>query len=420
MRVAVELRHLMALQAEQSADDAHDAAPHAAVPAMPLSAAPMVPLSRAERVGPDLWVCNELVGDMAVYRICFAMALFFLFHSLVLIRVRTGREARAKYQNGYWGVKLVLFVGVIVGAFYMPDSFLHQFGYAALVGAFLFILIQLLLLVDFAHTWSERWVEKWENSDDARWYYALLGSTGVLYLVALVFTILMYVYFTKGDGECHLNKTFISLNLVFSVVITALSVSPWVQSENPRSGLLQSSVVTMYATYLTWSAVSNEPSECAPDMAAAHSTSKVVGALLTFVSIAYSSVRSGGRAESFGIDGGSLQYDQRAALLSDRESGQGDDDDDDDGGKGDDGNDEAEGVRYNYSFFHFIFFLASLYILELLTNWPPVKRVSEQGVEHASPWASVWVKVVSAWLTMALYTWSLIAPIVLGNCRDFD
>lgn len=54
-----------------------------------------------ERVGPDLWVCNELVGDMAVYRICFAMALFFLFHSLVLIRVRTGREARAKYQNGY-------------------------------------------------------------------------------------------------------------------------------------------------------------------------------------------------------------------------------------------------------------------------------------------------------------------------------
>lgn len=33
------------------------------------------------------------------------------------------------------------------------------------------------------------------------------------------------------------------------------------QESQPRSGLLQSSIVTLYTMYLTWSAMTNEPGE---------------------------------------------------------------------------------------------------------------------------------------------------------------
>ena len=40
-----------------------------------------------------------------------------------------------------------------------------------LIGAFLFVIIQLILLIDFAHGWSESWVEKYEETEAKCWYF---------------------------------------------------------------------------------------------------------------------------------------------------------------------------------------------------------------------------------------------------------
>ena len=41
--------------------------------------------------------------------------------------------------------------------------------------------------------------------------------------------------------------------------------------------------------------------------------------------------------------------------------------------------------------------------------------------EHfQNSWASVWVKMATVWLCFGVYVWTLVAPLVLGNCRDFD
>jgi hypothetical protein len=51
---------------------------------------------------------------------------------------------------------------------------------------------------------------------------------------------------------------------------------------------------------------------------------------------------------------------------------------------------ESEGVAYSYSFFHFIFGLASLYVMMTLTSW----YKPDNDLTHLnSNMASVWVKV---------------------------
>jgi hypothetical protein len=65
--------------------------------------------------------------------------------------------------------------------------------------------------------------------------------------------------FVLQPDDCALNKFFISFNLILCVIVSILSVLPSVQEMQPRSGLLQSSVVTLYVMYLTWSSVSSQP-----------------------------------------------------------------------------------------------------------------------------------------------------------------
>ena len=44
--------------------------------------------------------CDEVVGYLAVYRVCFAMAGFFALFCLIMIKVNSSKDPRAKIQNG--------------------------------------------------------------------------------------------------------------------------------------------------------------------------------------------------------------------------------------------------------------------------------------------------------------------------------
>lgn len=49
--------------------------------------------------------------------------------------------------------------------------------YVGMAGAFCFILIQLVLLIDFAHSWNESWVEKMEEGNSRCWYAGMNMKT---------------------------------------------------------------------------------------------------------------------------------------------------------------------------------------------------------------------------------------------------
>ena len=85
-----------------------------------------------------------------------------LFMSILMIGVRTSRDPRGPLQNGFWGIKFILLFAGWIAAFFIPHgSFGPVMMWFGMIGGLAFILVQLVLIVDFAHTWAETWQEKY-------------------------------------------------------------------------------------------------------------------------------------------------------------------------------------------------------------------------------------------------------------------
>ncbi|CAO3659867.1 unnamed protein product [Rhizopus stolonifer] len=346
--------------------------------------------------------CTEgrCYGTIAVHRVCFALVLFHGFLGLLLLSTR----GRSTLQNGWWGPKILFWLSLLVGSFFIPNGFFEIWGnYLALVGAALFILFGLVLLVDFAHSWTEQCLERMEDSD--RWKYVLIGGTLLALIAAMALTGVLFAFF----AGCSLNQFFITFHLILALLITILCILPQVQEANHRSGLSQSSIVVLYGTYLVLSAVANEPDDkgCNPlrRSQGSQTTSILLGALFTFLAIAYSTSRAAtqdfegsqhsGSRERLLVENGS--YSQSSVHKND---------------------DDEEESSYNYSFFHFIFAIAAMYVAMLLTNWNTI--ISEETdtgtlVRIGQSYTAVWVKIVSGWICYLLYGWSLLAPVLMPD-----
>ncbi|XP_026156481.1 serine incorporator 2 [Mastacembelus armatus] len=373
--------------------------------------------------------CDIIVGYKSVYRMCFAMACFFFLFSIIMIRVRSSKDPRAAIQNGFWFFKFLVLVGITVGAFFIPDgTFNTVWYYFGMVGSFIFILIQLILLVDFAHSWNQSWLEKAENGNPKCWFAALLSFTIVHYALAFTAIVLFYVFYTQPD-DCTEHKVFISLNLIFCISVSIVSILPKVQEAQPTSGLLQASLISLYTMYLTWSAMTNNPNrQCNPSLLSLVQPSSptpppgpapgtanvqwwdaqsIVGLIIFLFCTLYASIRSSSNAQ--------------VNKLMHTEEGQGLTSAADEASTGEDGvrravDNEEEAVTYSYSFFHFCLLLASLYIMMTLTNWYK-PDTDYQVMQSTMP--AVWVKISSSWIGLALYLWTLVAPLVLPD-RDFN
>jgi len=393
---------------------------------------------------------SNCYGYFAVQRINFALGLFHLLLSVLLIGVKSTRDTRAGLQNGFWGPKILTWIAFVILSFFIPEGFFLFWGnYIAYTGAILFVLLGLILLVDLAHTWAELCQDKIDQGDGPNyrlWQVLLMGSSLGMYVGAFAMTIVMYIYFAKSG--CSMNISAITINLVFLCIITVLSVQPTIQEANPKAGLAQSAMVAVYCTYLTFSAVCMEPDDknCNPLVRArgARTTTIVLGAIVTILTIAYTTTRAATQGFALGTNNSTnnkyaqLTQDEnehglvtqqpasrreimRAAVESGALPASALDEDSDDeeevstkGGK----DDERQGTQYTYSLFHIIFLLATCWVATLFTQQMDPENKSDFTPVGRTYWAS-WIKIISAWVCYAIYSWTLVAPIVLEG-REFS
>jgi hypothetical protein len=158
---------------------------------------------------------EQCYGYVAVQRINFALGFFHVLMALMLIGVRSSKDGRAPIQNGFWMPKLLGWIGMIVLTFFIPNSFFIVWGnYFAMIGACLFLLIGLILLVDLAHNWAEYCQEKIEVGDSRVWTGMLVGSAMTMYLASFAMTIVMYIYFARSG--CGMNQAAITVSFATS------------------------------------------------------------------------------------------------------------------------------------------------------------------------------------------------------------
>ncbi|KAK7499730.1 hypothetical protein BaRGS_00009071 [Batillaria attramentaria] len=268
---------------------------------------------------------------------------------------------------GYWFIKFLLLCGMCAGAFFIPKRFRPYWMYMSMAGGFLFIILQLLLLVDFTYAWNATWVGR---------RYGKRNTCGYL--------------------------------------------------DNPNASLLQASVICLYVVYLTWSALTSQPPEeitsirdtltplaksrqsesvtgatpepiptvlppaalhdvtrerelledmmmrnvsykCRPEPAFPQSdlVAAYAGLFITFIMAVYASVRTSNAAHKLGL----RKREGRACFCC------------------------VIKKRKNDS---------------LLTNW---YRPAESDLNRFNlNWATVWVKMASSWVCVIIYVWTLFFP----------
>ncbi|KAI8429967.1 hypothetical protein MSG28_000427 [Choristoneura fumiferana] len=374
--------------------------------------------------------------------ICFALCMFFVLMALIMIGVKSSKDPRAGIQNGFWGIKFLVVIAGVIGAFFIPEgSFASTWMVFGMIGGFCYIIIQLVLIIDFAHSWAEKWVSNYEESESKGWYAALLLAMLACFALTLTGIILLYINFTQF---------FISINLILVVLASVVSILPAVQEHNPHSGLLQSSVVSLYVMYLTWSALSNSPSPCnsmidpnnssklesecshskmytggwrddATDslhavsaQASSFDKQAIIGMVIWVCSVLYSCVRTASASSKLTMTDHILAKEgtQGQGGLIANEEGAGAD-----GGESGETkvfDNEGDAVAYPWTFFHVVFALATLYSMMTLTNWyNPSSQLSKENI------ASMWIKITSSWLCIGIYIWTMIAPAIFPD-RDFS
>ncbi|OWM69543.1 hypothetical protein CDL15_Pgr014004 [Punica granatum] len=371
----------------------------------------------------------------AVLRVSLGNFLFFSILSFMMVGVKTQKDPRDNIHHGGWMMKIICWCLLVIFMFFLPNEIISFYESISKFGSGFFLLIQVVLLLDFVHGWNDKWV----GYDEQFWYIALFVVSLVCYVATFAFSGLLFHFFTPSGQDCGLNTFFIVMTLICAFVFAIVALHPAI-----NGSILPASVISMYCMYLCYSGLASEPRDYECNGLHKHSkavstSTMTLGLLTTVLSVVYSAVRAGSSTtllsppsspraafvKNIGSEGFKLEKADPLTWTSSpvfpnsvfciREGA----------GKPllpldkvdeHEEKEKSKPVSYSYSFFHIIFSLASMYSAMLLTGWST--SVGESGKLVDVGWSSVWVRIVTGWATAVLYIWSLLAPIMFPD-REF-
>lgn len=381
--------------------------------------------------------CDERWSQLAVYRVMFALTVFYLAMGVLTLGVKQSTDCRAGLQNGCWLIKIVILVGLMIAAFFIKNLvFTGAWSYVATVGACCFLLLQSIGTSIVADSWNESIKNQLGDTDDS----CTRGKVkGLFWLVVftsanIALTVVIFKFFT-----CDHDKTATNLataNLVIGILMHILALFGALKSARhmedgkdaiPRVGLLQPAMVSFFMTYQTWSAVSETNQLCqaanvtvdatvnvtgaVPDMRANDITTTFLGMAWVLVIVAYMSRTSAPSQED--IEALATEADRKGNGSDDSEKGQQVVDD------------ETDELTYSWWQFHFMLACGAMYVTCVITNWGRVSDdvaviddgalaevVATPAFDANKNRAPIWIQATFSWLTGLFYFIWTIPPLI--------
>jgi hypothetical protein len=370
-------------------------------------------------------------GNAAVYRVSFMTSAFFVLMILACC-------CENSFHTGLWGWKWLIWVVLMGTGFFLPNYVFDDtgFAWAARVFSAIFLLLQILILIEFGYNWNASWVKKAEEGDTAgtggkKWLLGILAGCFICYVFWFGTVVALYVAFE----DCSLDKFFISVTLLAVIFFTVLQLT------GEEGALLPSAVVAAYCAFLNWSACSSNPDPCNPAMRDTENGWLItIGIVFTTFSLCWTSLSTADSLPSI-TEGSAEQRAKREAekeKLGGARSGlppsslggrdpipgpsstqmtqysRGPTSTDDDTVDSDDVrvevNDDVPEKEEAYWQFHMVMLFGSMYISMLLTDWGSDPAGAGSKAMPSGGKTGMWMKIICEWITIAIYTWTLIAP----------
>ncbi|XP_038994304.1 probable serine incorporator [Hibiscus syriacus] len=163
---------------------------------------------------------RECFETDAVLRVSLGNFLFFTILSFLMIGVKKHKDPRDGLHHGGWMMKIFCWFILVILMFFVPNEIINFYEMISKFGSRLFLLVQVVLLLDFVHGWNDKWV----GYDEQFWYIALFVVSLVCYLATFDFSRPLFHWFTpSGSLVVFINHYVLVVSIATHHVLVLVS-----------------------------------------------------------------------------------------------------------------------------------------------------------------------------------------------------
>ena len=213
----------------------------------------------------ELKTCNSnsCRGKGSVYRTSFTLSIFFIIHVIIV-------QCVLSFHHLFFLIKFVCIICVLTASFWFPNELFDDYAIICMYGSFVFLLIQIYVLIGWGYDVNERLINlliKYDidedeyvdeqsgenNSNRAKRgmtcciKFLLIFTTVIIYGGVITLWYFLFKWFVQEEKSCDFSTAMIIICIILCVIITILPIVL------QTSSIFTSAIVCFYVTYLVFS-----------------------------------------------------------------------------------------------------------------------------------------------------------------------